>query len=69
MTDDKIALRALLENGSDTTFPRKMIGFAAERLIQIETDILSAAPVPTSGQPIAPTGAAATVTGRPGSAP
>ena len=29
MTDDKIALRALLEKGSDATFLREMIGFAA----------------------------------------
>jgi putative transposase len=29
MTDDKIALRALVEMGSDTTFLREMIGFAA----------------------------------------
>ena len=43
MTDDKIALRALLEKGCDTTFLREMIGFAAERLIQIETDALSGA--------------------------
>ena len=28
MTDDKIALRALLEKGSDATFQREMIGFA-----------------------------------------
>ena len=33
MTDDKIALRALLEKGSDATFLREMIGFAAERLM------------------------------------
>jgi hypothetical protein len=31
MTDDKIALRELLEKGSDTTFLREMIGFAAEQ--------------------------------------
>ena len=35
MTDDKIALRALLEKGSDTAFLREMIGFAAERLIEL----------------------------------
>ena len=29
MTDDKIALRELLEKGSDATFLREMIGFAA----------------------------------------
>ena len=38
MTDDKIALRALLEKGSDVTFLREMIGFAAERLMQLETE-------------------------------
>ena len=40
MTDDKIARRALLEKGSDTTFLREMIGFAAERLMALETDTL-----------------------------
>ena len=45
MTDDKIALRALLEKGSDTTFLREMIGFAAERLMALETEALcNAAP-------------------------
>ena len=45
MTDDKIALRALLEKGSDTTFLREMIGFAAERLMALETESLcNAAP-------------------------
>ena len=43
MTDDKIALRALLEKGSDTTFLREMIGFAAERLMALETDALCGA--------------------------
>ena len=40
MTDDKIALRALLEKGSDATFLREMIGFAAERLMALETEPL-----------------------------
>ena len=43
MTDDKIALRELLEKGSDTTFLREMIGFAAERLMALETDTLCGA--------------------------
>lgn len=43
MTDDKIALRALLEKGSDATFLREMIGFDADRLMQIETDALCGA--------------------------
>jgi transposase-like protein len=43
MTEDKIALRALLEKGSDATFLREMIGFAAERLMQLETEGLCGA--------------------------
>ena len=36
MTDDKIALSTLLEKSSDASFLREMIGFAAERLMEIE---------------------------------
>ena len=43
MTDDKIALCALLEKGSDATFLREMIGFAADRLMQLEADTLCGA--------------------------
>ncbi len=43
MTDDKIALGELLEKGSDTTFLREMIGFAAERLMALETESLCGA--------------------------
>jgi transposase-like protein len=43
MTDDKIALRDLLEKGSDATFLREMIGFAAQRLMELETDALCGA--------------------------
>jgi putative transposase len=43
MTDDKIALRELLEKGSDATFLRQMIGFAAQRLMELETDTLCGA--------------------------
>jgi putative transposase len=38
MTDDKIALRELLEKGSDASFLREMIGFAVERLMALETE-------------------------------
>ena len=38
MTDDRIALRELLEKGSDATFLREMIGFAAQRLMELESD-------------------------------
>jgi hypothetical protein len=34
MTDDRIALRELLEKGSDATFLREMIGFAAASTCQ-----------------------------------
>ncbi len=40
MTDDKIALRELLEKGSDATFLREMIGFAAQRLMELESERL-----------------------------
>jgi putative transposase len=43
MTDDKIALRELLEKGSDATFLREMLGFAAERLMALEADQLCGA--------------------------
>jgi len=43
MTEDKIALRELLEKGSDTTLPRDMIGFAARRLMELETDTVCGA--------------------------
>jgi hypothetical protein len=36
MTDDRIALRELLEKGSDVTFLRELIGFAAQRLMELE---------------------------------
>jgi putative transposase len=45
MTDDKIALSQLLEKSSDASFLREMIGFAAERLMQLESEaICNAAP-------------------------
>jgi transposase-like protein len=43
MTDDKIGLRELLEKGSDATFLREMIGFAAQRLMELETEALCGA--------------------------
>jgi len=43
MTDDKIALRELLEKGSDATFLREMIGFAAQRLMELEVQELTGA--------------------------
>jgi len=43
MTDGNIALRTLLEKASDATFLREMIGFAAERLMALETEALCGA--------------------------
>src|SRR3979411_41736 len=43
MTDDKIALRTLLEKGSDATFLRERIGFAAQRLMELESEALCGA--------------------------
>jgi putative transposase len=43
MTDDMIALRELLEKGSYATFLREMIGFAAQRLMELETETLCGA--------------------------
>ena len=43
MTDDKIALRELMEKGSDATLLREMIGFAAQRLMELETETLCGA--------------------------
>ncbi len=38
MTDDRSALRALLEKDSDATFLREMIGLAAEELMPLDTE-------------------------------
>jgi putative transposase len=43
MTDDMIALREVLEKGSDATLLREMNGFAAQRLMELETEALCGA--------------------------
>src|SRR5216684_1011372 len=43
MTDDKIALRELLEKSPDATFLREMIGFAAQRLMELDVQGLTGA--------------------------
>ena len=43
MTDDMITLRELMEKGSDATLLREMIGFAAQRLMELETETLCGA--------------------------
>ena len=49
MADEKIALRTPLEKGSDTTFLREMIGFAAQRLMELESEALCGAGHERSG--------------------
>ena len=43
MTDDRIALRELLEKSTDADLLREMIGFAAERLMELEVQGLTGA--------------------------
>ena len=43
MTDDMITLRELMEKGSEATLLREMIGFAAQRLMELETETLCGA--------------------------
>ena len=43
MTNDKIALQALLEKTSDASMLRDMISFAGERLMALETEPLCGA--------------------------
>ena len=43
MTDDRIALQALVEKTPDADFLREMIGFAVERLMALEVDGLCGA--------------------------
>ena len=43
MTDESMDLRALLEKAPDADFLREMIGFAAQRLMELEVDGLTGA--------------------------
>src|SRR6188768_880117 len=43
MTDDMMSLRALLEKTTDTDFLREMIGFTAQRLMELEIESLTGA--------------------------
>ncbi len=43
MTDEMMALRSMLEKGADADFLREMIGFAAQRLMELEVQGLTGA--------------------------
>jgi putative transposase len=43
MTEDMIALRGLMEKSADSDFLRELIGFAAERLMELEVGGLTGA--------------------------
>ncbi len=44
MTDPTMALRALLEKSSDADLLREMVGFTAQRLMELEAESLTGAP-------------------------
>ena len=44
MTDENMDLRSLLEKTADTDFLREMIGFSAQRLMELEVETLTGAP-------------------------
>jgi putative transposase len=44
MTDEMMSLRTLLEKSPDADFLREMIGFAAQRLMELEVESLTGAP-------------------------
>ena len=54
MTDERMQLKALLEKTADADLLNEMIGFAANRLMELEADGLCK-PAATSAAPSAPT--------------
>ena len=43
MTDEMVSLRALVEKTADTDLLREMVGFAAQRLMELEVEGLTGA--------------------------
>ena len=62
MTEERMALKALLEKTSDADVLNEMIGFAANRLMALEADALCNA-AGTNGPPIVSTIVSAIATG------
>ena len=76
MTDDMMSLRALMEKSPDADFLREMIGYGAQRLMELEVGGLTGAAhgeTRRAAKPTAPSAwssatAIASGTGRPGPA-
>ena len=49
MTEEMMNLRALLEKSSDADLLREMVGFAAQRLMELEVEGLTGAAQSTGG--------------------
>lgn len=45
MTDENMDLRSLLEETTDTDFLSEMIGFSAQRLMELEVESLTGTPL------------------------
>jgi hypothetical protein len=68
MTDEMMTLRSMLEKGTDADVLREMIGFASERLMEMEIQALTGAGhgERSADHPAHRTTATANATGRPG---
>jgi hypothetical protein len=51
MTDDRMALVELIEQGADNDLVREMLAFAAERMMDLEIEARAGAPAGSRGQP------------------
>ena len=48
MTDERMALIELIEKGADTDLVRELLAFAAERLMELEVEAKTGAPLDVS---------------------